>query len=306
MAKAIDAIAKRPLSKAAALLGAILMLLAPGLSRAEIIERMDVGELTSAAEAVIIGQVKAKDSKFADGLIQTHYTISVSQTLKGKAASEIQMTVAGGVVEGLPFKQKLDGQPTLFKGEKVLLFLGNANNSKAMLDLRARKSRNVETYRQKLQDEGKPAPNVRMMAENHPLRTSMGFVGGWQGRYTIFTDEASGREFATQVGSTGGMDVENEESMQAFRVMMQRRQDAAAKTEGDAQAAPAAVKSDEQLLEQFLAPKPRRERAIELDFIRDQVRMHVAKDSNKGKTVAPAPQGVATGAGPLIGSPVGN
>jgi len=258
------------------LLLGVLLALQAHVARADYMaKRMSLEELTDASAAIVIGQVKMKDSVFADGVVQTKYTLAVSQVLKGKAVSTLEITQVGGSVEGLPFQQKVTGQPTLFKGEKVLLFLGNARQSQVMKDLRARKRASQEQLRQRMMDQGQGVPRFRTISEDHPLATSLGFIGGWQGRFTVFTDEATGREMAVQVGEVVGQNADSEAAFEALQALKGKQP-----AEGEPAEAPAVTTDAEsQFLEEFLAPTQRRQTAMPLEVMKNQIRLHLANQS---------------------------
>lgn len=269
------------------ILSVLLALLAPAALHADVQQKpYAVDELTTMSDAIVIGQVKNKESKFADGVIQTKYTLAVSQSLKGKVSPTMEITQVGGSVEGLPFKQRLSGRPTLFKGEKVLLFLSDSSKSPAMQAIRQKSKENQAKMQAQALDQGKPIPQIRSIPDDHPLKTSMGFVAGWQGRFTIITDKATGREMAMQVGPGDGRDIQSEDALKAFCAVMEKKAPAAPTLSpgGGAlppsKAAASAADADEAMLESFLTTVNDKQMQP-LDVLKDQVRLQLAQEAAK-------------------------
>jgi hypothetical protein len=85
------------------------------------IVKMDLDELTSAAQVVARGKCLAREARLEGGYIWTFTTFEVSETLKGSAARQISVRLLGGKVGHM--KSTVDGVPQFQPGEDVFLFL---------------------------------------------------------------------------------------------------------------------------------------------------------------------------------------
>jgi len=100
-----------------------LTLSVPQLGRAAVIETLDLEQLTTAADRVVIGAVgEARSLRSDDGRrIVTDTWLEVEQTLKGAPVPRLLVRTAGGVVGELG--QRVPGAARLTRGDRVLLFL---------------------------------------------------------------------------------------------------------------------------------------------------------------------------------------
>lgn len=85
------------------------------------IVKMDLDELTSAAQVVARGKCVASEARLEDGYIWTFTTFEVSETLKGSTDRQISVRLLGGKVGHM--KSTVDGVPQFRPGEDVFLFL---------------------------------------------------------------------------------------------------------------------------------------------------------------------------------------
>jgi hypothetical protein len=85
------------------------------------IVKMDLDELTRAAQVVARGRCVASEARLEGGYIWTFTTFEVSETLKGSAARQISVRLLGGKVGHM--KSTVDGVPQFRPGEDVFLFL---------------------------------------------------------------------------------------------------------------------------------------------------------------------------------------
>ena len=83
--------------------------------------KMDLDELTNAAQVVARGRCVANEARQEGGYIVTLTTFDVTETLKGGAARKITVRLLGGKVGHL--KTTVDGVPQFRPGEDVFLFL---------------------------------------------------------------------------------------------------------------------------------------------------------------------------------------
>ena len=267
---------------------ALLFLAASASLRAEtLLKRMTLSELTREADTIIVGQVKDKQSKFADGMVQTTYMLSVSQSLKGTADSLLQMTVVGGEVPGMPFYQSITGTPSMYKGERVLLFLSHPGRSKAMQDLYARKNNHIQQYLDQLKASGKPVPPVRLLAANHPLRVSPQFVGGWQGCYAIVTDSV-GKDMAVPMNAGSAHLVDNPDALRAMTAIKAVKNGTSASQPAgqDSTAVNGGTLSprgEDAILNSILDVNHLRSDAMLLDSLKSEVRLHLAEQEREAQ-----------------------
>ena len=85
--------------------------------------KMNLGDLTGEAEAIVSGTVTSSHSAWNEdrSLIFTHSTLAVGSTLKGKHKAEVVVRTHGGIVGDIGMR--MIGEPELKKGDQVLLFL---------------------------------------------------------------------------------------------------------------------------------------------------------------------------------------
>ncbi|NOY91531.1 MAG: hypothetical protein GXP55_10045 [Deltaproteobacteria bacterium] len=100
-------------------------LLVPTVSRATIMERVSLAELTHQASAIVIGRVESSGVRLAvrgQGLEpQTVSRLSVSQWLLGGPAPSVSIREIGGVSDQIAMR--IEGTPSYRPGEEVLVFL---------------------------------------------------------------------------------------------------------------------------------------------------------------------------------------
>jgi hypothetical protein len=85
------------------------------------IVKMDLDELTSAAQLVARGRCVASEARLDGGYIWTFSTFEVTETLKGNVSRQITVRLLGGKVGHM--KSTVDGVPQFRPGEDVFLFL---------------------------------------------------------------------------------------------------------------------------------------------------------------------------------------
>lgn len=100
-------------------------LLAPAVSRATIMRRVSLEELTQQADAIVVGRVQSSGVRLAlrgQGIEpQTVSVLRVSQTLRGPEAPTVTIRELGGVADD--FAMHIEGTPIYRPGEDVLTFL---------------------------------------------------------------------------------------------------------------------------------------------------------------------------------------
>ena len=85
------------------------------------LERLTLEDMAVKSTAIVRGTVGDSWVAATDGVIYTHYKIQVSETLKGAAASSVEVMVPGGALNGLRYN--VAGAPTLNKGAEFVFFL---------------------------------------------------------------------------------------------------------------------------------------------------------------------------------------
>jgi len=98
----------------------ILVLLAGPLMGATL-ERLTLDDLIAKSTLVVRGRVGDSWAAVTNSIIYTHYTIQVSETLKGTAGSSVEVMIPGGTVNGR--RQSFAGSPVLNKGDQFVFFL---------------------------------------------------------------------------------------------------------------------------------------------------------------------------------------
>lgn len=84
-------------------------------------EKLDLDELSSRAERVVIGEVLATRYDATGAGIWTVATIRVTETLRGRPEPVVEVRVPGGRVNDMELT--VAGAPRLIEGYQVLLFL---------------------------------------------------------------------------------------------------------------------------------------------------------------------------------------
>jgi hypothetical protein len=121
---------KRPPSALLATFGLTLFtlsMLGPGRAAASVVEVMDLGALTAAADRIVVGEVLSVTSAW-DGArrqILTTVELQVAELWKGRTpAGRLRVVQLGGVVDGI--EMRVHGMAKFRAGERAVLFLGDA------------------------------------------------------------------------------------------------------------------------------------------------------------------------------------
>jgi hypothetical protein len=100
-------------------------LLVPTVSRATIMERVSLRELSREASAIVIGRVSSSGVRLAireQGLEpQTMSTLRTSQWLRGEPTTSVTIRELGGISDDVAMH--IEGTPSYRVGEEVLVFL---------------------------------------------------------------------------------------------------------------------------------------------------------------------------------------
>lgn len=119
--------ANRSLARALAraLVGTLaLTVVTPGLTRpatAATVVRLDLPELVSEADLVLLATVESTEAFRAGNRIMTRVTLRPGTVIKGAAEGEVTVVVAGGSIGGIG--QRVSGAARFVEGEDVVAFL---------------------------------------------------------------------------------------------------------------------------------------------------------------------------------------
>jgi hypothetical protein len=85
------------------------------------LERLSLDEMISKSTAIVRGTVAGSYAALSGPGIYTHYSIQVSERLKGVGSNSIEVVVPGGVAGGL--RMSVSGAPVLNTGDEFVFFL---------------------------------------------------------------------------------------------------------------------------------------------------------------------------------------
>ncbi len=85
------------------------------------LERLSLDDMIAQSTAVVRGKVTNSYSAFTGRIIYTHYSVQVSEQLKGSARNTIDVAVPGGAANNV--RQSFSGAPELQIGQEYVLFL---------------------------------------------------------------------------------------------------------------------------------------------------------------------------------------
>ncbi len=106
----------RPWARISLALAAIAL---PAL--ASILQQMTVEQMTAASTEIVQGMVTGSYPAQSGGTIFTHYSVQVTQRLKGPNNPTTDVAIPGGSLNGL--RQSFPGMPVLKTGAAYMLFL---------------------------------------------------------------------------------------------------------------------------------------------------------------------------------------
>ncbi len=237
----------------------------------ETMRRLTLNEMSRKSDVIVIGRVAAKRTQFQDNRIQTHYEIDANEYLKGQdwidrglVGPTVDITQLGGAIsEPFPITQRISSAPTMFKEEKVLLFLDMKTNH-------GRDGKKASRRKSELRaaDAAEGAPRPREISPDSKLLSTPLIVGAWQGRFTIFENE-EGDESAIQVRSDLGGLPRNEGMRKFMAAAAARSRGGEAAFDGETQ--------DE--TPELLIPKALRSRARTIDDIKADIRKAIEEQA---------------------------
>jgi hypothetical protein len=85
------------------------------------LERLSLDDMIAKSTAIVRGKVSSAFAAVSGSAIFTHYTVQVSERLKGTAGVSVEVLVPGGAVNGL--RWDVAGAPALKAGDEYVLFL---------------------------------------------------------------------------------------------------------------------------------------------------------------------------------------
>ncbi|HLK62067.1 MAG TPA: hypothetical protein VKU19_01410 [Bryobacteraceae bacterium] len=89
------------------------------------LERLSLNDMISQSAAIIRGKVTGSYAAFggttASPVIYTHYSVQVSEWLKGSGGNTVDLAVPGGIVNNV--RQTFSGSPTFKMGDECVFFL---------------------------------------------------------------------------------------------------------------------------------------------------------------------------------------
>jgi hypothetical protein len=85
------------------------------------LRQLSLDDMIRQSTMIVRGKAVAAPAAFHGSMIYTHYQVQVSETLKGTAASQIDVVVPGGIARGAD--QRYAGAPTLLSTQEYVMFL---------------------------------------------------------------------------------------------------------------------------------------------------------------------------------------
>lgn len=88
---------------------------------ASTLQQLSLDDMIRLSTAIVHGKAQQTVSSYSGSIIYTHYKVQVSETLKGPAASQLDIAVPGGAASR--YQQTFAGAPILVPGQDYVLFL---------------------------------------------------------------------------------------------------------------------------------------------------------------------------------------
>jgi len=88
---------------------------------ASTLQQLSLDDMIRLSTAIVHGKAQRTSSSYRNSIIYTNYQVQVTETLKGSAASQLDIVVPGGAANRL--QQTFAGAPTLAPGQDYVLFL---------------------------------------------------------------------------------------------------------------------------------------------------------------------------------------
>lgn len=88
--------------------------------------QLSLDDLIRKSTSIVRGKALYTSSSSNGTIIYSHYSVQVSETLKGASAAQIDLSVPGGVASGL--RQTYSGSPNLTEGQEYVIFLWSSKS----------------------------------------------------------------------------------------------------------------------------------------------------------------------------------
>ena len=85
------------------------------------LERLSLADMIAKSTAIVRAKVVGSYAALSGPVIYTHYQLQVSERYKGTAQSTVDLSIPGGVANGI--RQVWDGAPLLDSGAEYVIFL---------------------------------------------------------------------------------------------------------------------------------------------------------------------------------------
>ena len=109
---------------------AAVLVLSTGL-QATTLQRLTMNDMTDKCHVVVRATVLNGAAEYTNGIVLTHYQLSVSEVWKGSAGSMIDVYVPGGRAGG--FRELVPGAPALDTGSEYVIFLWIGPSGRAQI-----------------------------------------------------------------------------------------------------------------------------------------------------------------------------
>ena len=110
---------------------ALVLTFCTGPLQSATLERLSLDEMIAKSTSIVRGKVTAKWAAAAGPAIFTHYTVKVSERLKGNAGDSVEFVVPGGEFNGV--RQFFSGAPVLASGDDYVFFLYTGRSGTTMI-----------------------------------------------------------------------------------------------------------------------------------------------------------------------------
>lgn len=90
------------------------------------LQQLSLDDMIAKSTAIVRGKVSSSYCAFTGSVIYTHYSVQVSEQLKGSLPGTTDVAVPGGVVNKL--RQTFDGAPVFHSGEEYVFFLWSSGS----------------------------------------------------------------------------------------------------------------------------------------------------------------------------------
>lgn len=149
---------------------------------------MTMAELAQSSDEIVHGTVEKVEASFRNGRIETDATIAVREGFKGTRyslgrnkvaenpaqAPRFTLTTLGGTLPNIPIAQHMSFTPNFAQGEEVVLFLRYPESDPVKRD---------------------KALSIR---PNSKLPVSPRIVGYFQGKFSVYKDDVTGRRYVSR------------------------------------------------------------------------------------------------------------